>query len=330
MSASEEKIVQYLNEAHAMEHGLIRVLQAQIGIAPRGRFRQGLERHLRETRSHADRVRTRLTELDHGTNPIQLGIGLLQSVIGQAVAVGKAPVDLLRGTGGDEKVLKNAKDACAAESLEIATYTALERLADSVGDRRTVELARSIRSDEQRMLKMLLDELPRLTDDVVDSEIHGEDSFALSETGAADKSRATGRAAKRSATRTAKRARASAKRAGASAKRTSNSTKRNVGRTARSAARSAGKTTGVATRRSRAAKSRSGAAKSRSGAASGSSSSERVREPWRGYDDQNVEDVRAALDNASPERARRVRTYEEAHKDRASVVEKAEHEMSGV
>lgn len=47
------------------------------------------------------------------------------------------PYRLVRGTGGEEKVLKNAKDACASEALEIATYTALERLAHFAGDERT-------------------------------------------------------------------------------------------------------------------------------------------------------------------------------------------------
>jgi ferritin-like metal-binding protein YciE len=40
-------------------------------------------------------------------------------------------------SGGEEKILKNAKDACATESLEIATYTALEHLAQAVGDDKT-------------------------------------------------------------------------------------------------------------------------------------------------------------------------------------------------
>jgi ferritin-like metal-binding protein YciE len=266
MSASKEKIVQYLNEAHAMEQGLTRVLQAQIGVAPRGRFRQGLEQHLRETQGHAKRVRSRLSELEYARNPVQLGIGVVQSVVGQAVGLGKAPVDLLRGTGGDEKLLKNAKDACAAESLEIATYTALERLADSVGDERTAELSRAIRTDEERMLERLLDELPTLTEEMVESEIRGEDSFALSETGAADNARAAGRAAKRTVKRTAKRARSSAKAAGTSAKRRGASAKRGSGRPARSAARSSGKGTGATQRRSGATQRRSGATQRRSGA----------------------------------------------------------------
>jgi ferritin-like metal-binding protein YciE len=374
MSSSEQKIVQYLNEAHAMEQGLVRDLQAQIGMAPRGRFRKGLEQHLRETRGHSQRVRTRLNELNQSRNPVEFGIGLVQSVIAQAVAVGKTPLELLRGTGGDEKLLKNAKEACAAESLEIATYTALERLADSVGDRRTVELARSIRSDEEQMLERLLDELPQLTDGVVNSEIRGENSFALSETGAADKSRAVGRATKRTAKRTARRARRTAKRATSSAKRTATSAKGTTSRTARSKARRTGGTTGTGRKRSGAASGssaaprkrsgaasgRSTAARKRSGAAAGSSAaprkragaasgrstaargrsgaaasgnsiSEHAREPWRGYEGQNLENARAALSSASAERARRMHTDEEAA-DHSGVAEKPEHAfpVSGV
>ena len=51
MSQSEQKIVQYLNEAHATEVGLVRVLQSQIAMAPRGTYRTGLEKHLRETQA---------------------------------------------------------------------------------------------------------------------------------------------------------------------------------------------------------------------------------------------------------------------------------------
>jgi ferritin-like metal-binding protein YciE len=170
MIPAEQKIVQYLNEAHGMEQALVRVLQSQIAMTPRGSYRNAIESHLLETRSHAERVTVRLNELEQGRSPFQLGIGLLQSVLGQALAIGKTPLDLVRGTGGTEKVLKNAKDSCAAEALEIATYTAIERLAGSVGDNRTASLAASIRADEQRMLDRLIEELPKLTDAVLAEE----------------------------------------------------------------------------------------------------------------------------------------------------------------
>ena len=41
MSTSDQKVMQYLNEAHAMELALMRVLQSQIAMAPRGSYREG-------------------------------------------------------------------------------------------------------------------------------------------------------------------------------------------------------------------------------------------------------------------------------------------------
>src|SRR5919112_3688269 len=157
----EQKIVQYLNEAHASEVALVRVLQSQIAMTPRGDYRSALETHLSETRDHAKRVEKRLGELGQGSNPVQAVVGAAETVIGQALALGKTPIDLLRGTGGEEKVLKNAKDAAATEALEIATYTAIERLAEEAGDDETAKLAASIRADEEKMLQRVLRELPK-------------------------------------------------------------------------------------------------------------------------------------------------------------------------
>src|SRR3954471_14156305 len=153
MSPDTQKVVQYLNEAHATEVALVRVLQSQIAMTPRGTYRSALESHLAETREHAERVQTRLRELGQGRNPLQVLGGIAESVVGQALALAKTPVDLVRGSGGEEKVLKNAKDACATEALEIATYTSIEQLANSVGDERTAKLAASIRKDEEKMLE---------------------------------------------------------------------------------------------------------------------------------------------------------------------------------
>jgi ferritin-like metal-binding protein YciE len=180
MDRSEQKIVQYLNEAHATEVGLAQVLRSQIAMTPRGSYRTGLEKHLRETEAHAQRVQARLGELAAAGNPLLAGIGLMESALAQTLALWKTPLDLLRGDSAEEKVLKNAKDACATEALEIATYTALEHLADAVGDQATAELAASIRADEERMLALVVGELPKLAQAVTRS------SSAVAGTGAAD------------------------------------------------------------------------------------------------------------------------------------------------
>ena len=202
MNTAQQKLVQYLNEAHATELALVRVLQEQVAMTPRGSYRSGLETHLRETREHAQRVERRLRELGEGSNPVMAVVGAVQAVVGQALALGKAPFDLLRGSGGEEKVLKNAKDACASESLEIATYTAIERLARSVGDDETAELAASIRADEEKMLERLLREIPKLTEAVVSADVKGERSYDVTATGAADTVRETGKQAKNAGRKT--------------------------------------------------------------------------------------------------------------------------------
>ena len=211
--AQKQKIVQYLNEAHGAELALVRQLQAQIAMTPRGQYRDGLESHLRETRRHAERVEARLSELGEGNNPLEAGLGALESLIGQALALTKTPLDLVRGSGGEEKVLKNAKDSCAAEALEIATYTALARLARTAEDATTERLAKSILGDEQKMLDRLLKEIPRLTDAVARAEFDGDGSYDVTETGAADAVRGGTRTAKRTARQGAGQAKRSARQA---------------------------------------------------------------------------------------------------------------------
>ena len=214
MSQSEQKVVQYLGEAQPARIGLVSVLRSQIAITPRGSYRDGLQKHLGETREHARRVEQRLGEIDQGHHMVQALVGFTETVISQTLALGKMPFDLLRGSGGEEKVLKNAKDACASEALEIATYTALERLAAKVGDEQTAQLARSIRGDEERMLERIMREIPKLTDAVVGAEIEGDPSYEISQTGAADAARElagevrdTARQAQTRAKRTARQAR---------------------------------------------------------------------------------------------------------------------------
>lgn len=163
---NEQKIVQYLAEARASELALVRVLQSQLSMTPDGAYRDALDDHLAETRSHAQRISVRLRELGWASNPLLAALGTAEVAAGQVIALAKTPLDLLRGTSVAEKVLKNAKDTCATEALEIATYTALERLAESSGDVRTSSLAADIRADEQHMLERVRLLLPDLTDAV--------------------------------------------------------------------------------------------------------------------------------------------------------------------
>jgi ferritin-like metal-binding protein YciE len=338
MNKSQQKIVQYLNEAHASEQALIRVLQSQIAMTPRGSYRSGLETHLRETRDHAARVAARLEALGQGSNPLLAVIGAAESVVGQALAFGKTPFDLLRGSGGEEKVLKNAKDACATEALEIATYTAIERMARSVGDDETAALAASIRADEEQMLERILREIPKLTDAVVGADVEGKSSYDVTTTGAADAVREAGAASKAAARKTTAAGKRSARQARKvpGVARAEGQVKGAVASEedlpiarydALTADEIAAKLTGLS--QIDLAKVDSYERKNQNRATVLSRiSSLRGDEPWPGYDELTAAEVQAVLSEGDDERAEQVRSYERAHKNRAGVLKAAEREHS--
>jgi ferritin-like metal-binding protein YciE len=338
MGQSEQMIVQYLSEAHATEVALTRVLQSQIAMTPRGTYRSGLEKHLKETRSHADRVQQRLADLGESRNPIQIVNGAAQSVVGQVLALAKTPLDLVRGTGGEEKVLKNAKDAASTEALEIATYTAIERFAQQVGDVETARLAASIRKDEERMLARILDEIPKLTDAVVGAEVNGNGAYDVTKTGAADNVRDISR-------KTAKTARKTKSRAKSTARQT---------RKVPGVARAEGRAKGAVADAGDLPIARYDKLNADEIAAKLPSLSQidlakvatyerkndnrttvlgridtlRGNEPWPGYDEQSASEIERALGQADDSKAREVRTYERSHKERTGVIKAAEREVA--
>lgn len=195
MPTSKDKLAQYLHEAHAMELALVRTLQAHSAMTPTGPYKSALDRHLRETRGHADAIARRLRQLDRSPGIAERGYGLAQRLAGQLLSLGMAPLHLVRGGSPEEKLLKNAKDECASEAQEIATYEALEAFARQVGDADTAALAADLRADEERMLRTLREQLPALTVAVTEAEVHGRSSYDASSTGAAQALRETRRQA---------------------------------------------------------------------------------------------------------------------------------------
>ncbi len=85
----------------------------------------------------------------------------------------------LRGTGEEEKQLKNAKTEYASEAEEIATYAAIETLAGVLGDNETQRLARTIGREEERMRSFLEKEIVRQTKAVAKAEIPASNAEAL-------------------------------------------------------------------------------------------------------------------------------------------------------
>jgi len=178
-SAASTKLIQYLNDAYGTEMRMETTLQAHIAMTAQPRYRKRLKEHLTETRRHGREVKQRIKQLGGTAETVSTpGPDIVgdtaQALLGgaqKAVALAQGPLHAIRGTGEDEKQLKNAKTEYVSESEEIATYAAIETLADKLGDGGTRQLAQTIRRDEERMRSFLEKEIPRLARAMAKAEI---------------------------------------------------------------------------------------------------------------------------------------------------------------
>jgi ferritin-like metal-binding protein YciE len=151
----DAKLIQYLNEAYGKERELEVALQTDIAMTTKAPYKKRLQQHLKETKAHAKALDRRIKKLGGGGTTVQ-------SLVGKATALAKGPLHMIRGSGEQEKLLKNAKTQFTAEQEEISTYLALEVFATKVGDAETAKIARDIRKEEERMAKFLEGQIRQL------------------------------------------------------------------------------------------------------------------------------------------------------------------------
>ena len=193
MTKRDEKVVQYLNDAYATERRLEIALQAHIEMTPRADYKKRLREHLKETKAHARLVARRIKALGGEAETVSLpgpeavvkGATGAKAAVQRAAAVAQGPLHAVRGTGQQERMLKNARTEYQDEAEEIATYRAIEALAKAVGDKETAKLARDIGREEKKMADFLVAIIDQLALDVVHDEV------PVSEIGAAPAARRT-------------------------------------------------------------------------------------------------------------------------------------------
>jgi ferritin-like metal-binding protein YciE len=164
LNERDAKLVQYLSEAYGKERELEAALGAHIGMTDKGPYKKRLQQHLKETKSHAKQVERRIKQLGGGAQT-------LQGTVGKLTAAAKGPLHMVRGSGEQEKMLKNAKTEYFNEHEEIATYLAIETFAEKVKDSETAKLARAIRREEERMAGFLQNQIKALSGAVVREEV---------------------------------------------------------------------------------------------------------------------------------------------------------------
>jgi ferritin-like metal-binding protein YciE len=153
MTAIEEKLVEYIDDAYAMEQNVLRMLDSMIGTTEDPQMKRALERHRKETEKQAERLEECLRE--HGASPSRV-----KQAGGIMGALMKSVLDLTRGDSAG----RNARDGFATEHMEIASYELLERVAKKAGDRRTAKVARQNREEEEAMARAIAAKWNRVVD----------------------------------------------------------------------------------------------------------------------------------------------------------------------
>ena len=228
LTARDAVLVKYLNEAYGKEKQLETVLDAQIGRTSNMTIKKRLREHLKETKAHARSLQSRIKAL--GGKADAGALGAVTSLANKATAAAKGPVETLRGTGEADSALRDVRDGFQHEAEEIAHYTAIEALADKLGDKETVKLAKQIRREEERMQAFLGRQLATLAGAVIREEVPARERKPAGSRPARRRStaRKTTAASKPAASKTTRRRTTTTKRSSANGRTTSS---RSRGRT---------------------------------------------------------------------------------------------------
>lgn len=143
-SKLEQKVIDYLEDNHAMERNVKRMLESMIATQKDEQIVQDLRHHHEETDNHIKLLEERLEAYGHGAS-------MRKDIQALGGAYAKSITDMVRG----DKEGKNMRDAFVTEHMEIAAYELLERLAKRAGDQQTAQVARTIRSQEIAMAERI-------------------------------------------------------------------------------------------------------------------------------------------------------------------------------
>lgn len=156
---SKERLLRYLNDAHAAEEGGLAGMKDIAAEVTDTDFKAAVSEHMVVTQSQADRLEARILAL--GGDKAE-GKSLVNSII----AKGSSLLNIFHDK--EDKQTQDAIKAYSLEHFEVGMYTSLKAYADSIGDVETAQLADTIMGEEKMAAERLLRVIPTLAVSAVD------------------------------------------------------------------------------------------------------------------------------------------------------------------
>jgi ferritin-like metal-binding protein YciE len=162
MAHQKEILIGWLNDAFAMEKGLVQVLENHASdVKDRPEMYRKIAEHLEKTKLHAERVRDCVERLGGSTSSVKTALGTVSGFI-HGRTTGAAP----------DELVKNALGDYASEHLEIASYKALIVAARALGEAEVARICEDILRDEEDMARWLEQQLPTIVQEFLGQESH--------------------------------------------------------------------------------------------------------------------------------------------------------------
>lgn len=148
--STREQVVDWLNDAYAMEQALEETLRLHATDAKdHPDLAERLEQHAEETRAQAETVRSCIEKLGGKVSGTKSAFA---NVVGAIQGMVNKPMS--------DTMLRNGVADYAAEHFEIATYRALIEACENIGEPEIVEQLTRILHQEEAMARFLEEKLP--------------------------------------------------------------------------------------------------------------------------------------------------------------------------
>lgn len=142
----KERLVRYLQDAHAAEVGIEEILSGFINDTDDASIKSIFQQNRLETRSQADRLESRLNAL--GEKPSS-GKNFLNSILGKVSEV-------MHGAHDEyDKNTQNLIKAYTSAHLERGMYESLFAYSNAIGDQVTANLARQLQAEDEAAAQRL-------------------------------------------------------------------------------------------------------------------------------------------------------------------------------
>jgi ferritin-like metal-binding protein YciE len=144
--STQEKLVSYLKDTHALEQMSLQMTQAAAKATKDPQMHQLFQHHHEETKEHERLIRQRIEA--HG------------EAVSKAKGVGGRVAALAKGAGAmvaSDTPGRLARDGYVQEHTEIAAYELLCRVAEGAGDTETVAVGQQILENERQTAEKIAD-----------------------------------------------------------------------------------------------------------------------------------------------------------------------------